>query len=83
MNIQINNIAGNILFTEGPGQLQHLLLIHIAVARLMIADRPLGRKRNPSGQRGVSFDHILHLRPVNKINVISARGAANRKRNPV
>ncbi|MNC67226.1 hypothetical protein D3C75_1177030 [compost metagenome] len=43
VDIQINDITRDILFTKGPGELKHFLLVHIAVSRLVIADSPFRR----------------------------------------
>src|SRR5215469_3088467 len=62
INIEVDDVSGNFLFTKSPDNLADAGLRIIAVAALLLAKRPQWRQGCVPGQGGVLFDDFFWLR---------------------
>ncbi len=69
MNIQVDRVTGDLIFTQPGSNFFNLRLRTVAIARLVITQRPKRRQRHPASQPGILLNDILQTRTGKKVIV--------------
>src|SRR5919112_2244318 len=62
VNVEVEGVARDVALAEVAGHLAHLALIHVAVAALLVAQRPHRRHRSAPGQLRVAVKYVVRGR---------------------
>src|SRR5580698_3636639 len=79
VDVEINDVGGNLFFAQGLNNFAGARLGIITVAALLIAEGPEGRKRRAANQCGELLDYFLGLRTGDEIVVQLAALGSKRK----
>ena len=80
VDVQPDHVSRNAFLAQARGNAAHFVSRHVAVTRLLVAQRPQRRQRRPAGKIGVARHDLLHGRSVDQVVVDRAAVGAERQR---
>ena len=83
VDVEPEHVGGDALEPEGVGEVAHLRLRIVAVARLVVAERPQRRQRRAADQLGEALHDVSRRGPVDEVVVQRAVHGSEREQVPV
>ena len=77
--VEVDHVARNVFLPKGIGDFPNFFFRHVAVATLMVPERPLRRHRGSAGKLGVAPNHVPRFRAAeNVVDEVAALGLEDR-----